>query len=179
MTSSIDGYFYGSFGFRSDAPVRGFQIDQQKVNYTLGVSVLRNMNPNLSIGIGLQYSDRDFAGVCCDTCNKLAIIYRDISIDFIEVPLFMLYTFGRKSKKLRPYLKAGLITSTVLNVALINTYRKVHFSALTGIGLSYKINESFILNLESYYENMMHTIADNSDYRFKNVSIQLGLQTNF
>ena len=182
MTSSIDQYFIqlDEYERYPISGATGFHLDKQKINYTLGFSFIRKLNPNIAIGLGFQYSNRDIEGHCyCDFCDKLPVFNQLISIDFLEVPLFLNYTLGKDSNKLRPYLKVGLTTSKVLNEAFTTSYKKLHFSGLLGVGGRYKINDRFSISLESYYEQMFRSISEYSEYKYKSVSFQFGVQTTF
>ena len=182
FATSVDRYFieidhYERF---STSAVTGFSLDKQKLNYTLGLSVLRNLNTKMTIGVGLQYSNRDFEGHCyCDVCDKVAIFNESINVNFMEIPTFLNYTFGKNSNAFQPYLKAGITTSKVLNEAFTAAFRDFHFSGMMGIGGQYSPNERLTLFAESFYKQMLRTVSESSEYTYKSVSIQLGLRTNF
>jgi len=182
FSTSIDRYFIDVDQYErfANSEFTGFSLDKQKLNYTLGLSILRNLNPKTTIGTGLQYSNRDFEGHCyCDFCNKATIFNQLISLRFIEIPVFINYTLGKDSNALKPYLKAGVTTSKVMNESFANAFRNFHFSGMLGIGGQYSPNERLTMYAESFYEQMLRTVSDYSEYTYKSVSLQVGLRTSF
>ena len=101
-------------------------------------------------------------------------------VDYLEIPIEVKYLF--RNKKLNPFATAGVsyfkLQSNNDNENNIE-YTKFTISTNFGIGLEYKLLESFYLNIESNFNYQIKPISNDVGYKPYILSISTGIEYQF
>jgi hypothetical protein len=101
-------------------------------------------------------------------------------VDYLEIPIEVKYLF--RNKKLNPFATAGVsyfkLQSNNDNENNIE-YTKFTISTNFGIGLEYKLFESFYINIESNFNYQIKPISNDIGYKPYILSISTGIEYQF
>ena len=152
----------------------------EKVNYRLGLDVDYFIKQNISISIGVNYSNKDYESwYNCEDC--FSPFFQNIKMQFIDVPLYGSYYMN--FNKFNIFGQLGIVNHFTIK-------REVHFddqeitlenindyylSGKIGLGVSYPINRHRLF-IASDYITGVKDIFENKDYKLKTLGIRMGIQ---
>ncbi len=151
----------------------GYSANYNKSNYRAGINFEFELDSNLSINSGLNYSNKNFTGTFyCAVCNFIiAPLPQKIKLHFIEIPISGRYYF--LSSKVRFLIEAGFINQFPTNSEVVKN--KYILSGKLGTGIEYNINESFAIQFTTEYTKGLSNISENSEFKSKILGFRLGI----
>ena len=149
------------------------------VGLSIGAFANYSINEHLGTNLKLLFSQMGTA-----TDNSAV----SVRLNYIHIPLSVVYFFGNAGNKIRPKLFIGPYASFLLNASDKNgnnivfpngndVYLKTDFGGILGGGFNYLIKSRTWLNIDANYSTSFSSIVDatNSDNKNKGFQFNVGI----
>ncbi len=152
----------------------------EKVNYRIGFDIDYFLKKNISISIGVNYSNKDYESMyTCESCFSPSFDY--VKLRFIDVPLYGSYHVIFNNFNI--FGQLGVVNHFALDheirfnnqevtLEYINEY---YLSGKIGLGVSYPLNKHRLF-IASDYITGVSNIFEKEDYKIKTLGIRMGIQ---
>ena len=113
-----------------------------------------------------------------------------VRLNYIQVPLSVVYYFGNTGNKIRPKLFAGPYGAFLLNASDKNgknivlpngddVYLKTDLGGILGAGFNYIIRPLTWLNIDASYSTSFYSIVDATNSTNRNEGFQINVGVSF
>ncbi len=153
----------------------------EKVNYRVGIDVDYFLKKNISISLGVNYSNKNYESwYNCEDC--FSPFFQDIKLQFIDVPIYGSYHMN--FNKFNFFGQIGVVNHFTIKrevhfnnqEVILENINKYYLSGKIGLGASYPITNKHHLFVLTDYTTGFTDIFGNEDYKIKTLGIRMGIQ---
>tara|TARA_R110002020_G_scaffold23587_3_gene78446 strand:- start:11846 stop:12373 length:528 start_codon:yes stop_codon:yes gene_type:complete len=154
----------------------GYIASYDRTNYSLGLQAEKFLTSDMSVNLGLQFSQKNFTGTFyCAVCDwAIPPDPENIRMQFLEIPIGLRKYFLPGKWKL--FADVGLLNQIALENDLeTNGYL---LSATIGGGTEYRIGEHWSLQLRALYNRALTDTFEGSDHKMQFLAFGMGIMTS-
>lgn len=153
--------------------ISGFNNSKAKLAGNVGLSLMYSATEHFGIGLDGKYS---FEGVK----QEIGANTNTLDLNYIRVPLKAVYFFNNYGDRLRPKVGLGasfgfLTRAKVNNVVQKDVYDNFDFGVVALAGINYRLVRNTWFNADVNYLHGVTEIINNSDWRNRNVQLNVGV----
>jgi hypothetical protein len=186
---SLGGNILSSSGFNTTLAYHSINLPNRRsrtsldINYTGGIDYQRYLTKGISLKLGARFSRWGYKYKFDSSKNFPINDKRTIGINYIEIPIAVVYEF--KSKKLKPYIQIGIAPMIYSSHTpdlryLHSALKEVTFSIHLATGISYQFFNHYFLFahvIGKIQPIPMHTHEIFSEHLY-NCGLEIGLGVN-
>ncbi|MEH6682431.1 MAG: porin family protein [Sediminicola sp.] len=154
----------------------GYTASYDRTNYSLGLQAEKFLTTDMSVNLGLQFSQKNFTGTFyCAVCDwAMPPNPETIRMQFLEIPIGVRKYFLPGKWKL--FADVGLLNQIALKNDLeTNSYL---LSANVGGGTEYKIGTRWSLQLKAFYNRALTNTFEGSGHKMQFLAFGMGIMTS-
>ncbi len=187
LTISLYGMTYaqtlsiGPAGGANFTTISDIPTSKTLVGVSLGAFANYSINEHLGINGKVMF---DQMGTGFENTDAI------VRLNYLRVPVSVVYFFGNIGNKIRPKLFAGPYASFLINAKDTNgndivlpngndVYRSTDFGGLIGAGFNYTLAERTWLNIDASYSSSFYSVVDQTNTTNKNTGFQITAGVSF